>query len=64
MTVMSNKDHRFIKATVVMEVEVYIDELTEPEDVFNKNSFYSNSDHGRITESRLIHVAITETKQL
>ncbi len=56
------KDHRKVKATVVMTLEVFLDETTEPEDVFN--DMYISSDHGRITETNVVHTAITKIKKL
>lgn len=57
---MKKKD-RYIKATVVMEVEFFIDKDTVPEDVFD--DMIVDSDHGHIYTTNIIHTAITKDEQ-
>lgn len=56
------KKDRYIKATVVMEVEFYIDKETEPEDVFG--DMCVDSDHGQIFGKKIIHTAITKKEKI
>ena len=58
---MKKKD-RYIKATVVMEVEFYIDKETEPEDVFD--DMVVDSDHGHIYTANILHTAITKKEKI
>jgi len=58
---MKNKD-RLIKATVVIEVEFYIDKDTVPEDVFDDMCL--DSDQGHIYHNKVIHTAITKNKKI
>jgi hypothetical protein len=58
------KKDRVIEATIVLDIKFFIDETTEPEDVLNRSSLYVNSDHGMITEMKLIHSAITKDQKL
>ena len=53
---------KHIRATVVLDVEFYIDSVTEPEDVFN--CMYVGSDHGHIFMSKVIHTAITKNEDI
>lgn len=61
---MKNKDHRRVRATVVLDIVFYIDKDTEPEDVLDNSNLYINSDHGMITEMKLIHSAITKDQKI
>lgn len=54
---MKKKD-RYIKATVLMEVEFYLDKETEPEDVFGDMTV--DSDHGHIFGKKIIYTVITK----
>lgn len=58
---MKKKD-RYIKATVVLEVEFYLDKETEPEDVFG--DMCVDSSHGHIFDSKIIHTAITKKEKI
>lgn len=58
------KRNRVIHATVVLDIQFYIDEDTVPEDVLDNRNLYVNSDHGMITESKLIHSAITKDQKI
>ena len=58
---MKKKD-KYIKATVVMEVEFYLDKETEPEDVFE--DMCVDSDHGLIYTAKIIHTAITKKEKI
>ena len=58
------KRNRVIRATVVLDIQFYIDEDTVPEDVLDNRNLYVNSDHGMITESKLIHSAITKDQKI
>ena len=58
------KKDRVIEATIVLDIKFFIDETTEPEDVLNRSSLYVNSDHGMITEMKLIHSAITKDQKI
>ena len=54
---MEKKD-RYIKATVVLEVEFHMDKETKPEDVFG--DMRVDSDHGLIFGSKIIHTAVVD----
>ena len=56
------KKHRYIKATVLMEVEFYIDKETEPEDVFGDMSL--DSCHGHIFEKKIIYTIVTKNERI
>jgi len=58
---MKKKD-RYIKATVLMEVEFYIDKETEPEDVFD--DMVVDSDHGHIFGKKIIYTVITKKEKI
>lgn len=58
------KRNRVIRATVVLDIQFYIDEDTVPEDVLNSHNLYVNSDHGMITESKIVHTAITKDQKI
>jgi hypothetical protein len=58
---MKKKD-RYIKATVLMEVEFYLDKETEPEDVFGDMTV--DSSHGHIFESKIVYTIITKKKKI
>lgn len=60
---MKKKD-RLIEATVVVNLRFFIDEDTVPEDVLDTRNLYINSDHGMITEMKLIHSAITKDQKI
>lgn len=60
---MKKKD-RIIEATIVVDLKFFIDEDTVPGDVLNRNNLYINSDHGMITEMKLIHSAITKDQKI
>ena len=60
---MKKKD-RIIEATIVVDLKFFIDEDTVPGDVLNRNNLYINSDHGMITEMKLIHTAITKDQKI
>lgn len=52
---------RFVKATVVLEVEFYMDKDTCPEDVFG--DLCATTHHGFLTKSQVVHTAITLNKK-
>jgi len=53
---------RFVKATVVLEVEFYMDKDTCPEDVFG-DLCATTTHHGFLTKSQVVHTAITLNKK-
>ena len=53
---------RFVKATVVLEVEFYMDKDTCSEDVFG--DLCCTTDHGFLTASKVVHTSITLNKLL
>lgn len=59
--IMKKKD-RYIKATVVLEVQFHLDKETEPEDVFQH--MWVDSRHGLIYDSKVIHTAITKNAKI
>jgi hypothetical protein len=58
---MKKKD-RYIKATVLMEVEFFIDKDTVPEDVFD--DMVVDSDHGHIFGKKIIYTVITKKEKV
>lgn len=58
---MKKKD-RYIKATVLMEVEFYIDKETEPEDVFD--DMCVDSSQGHIFGKKIIYTVITKKEKI
>jgi hypothetical protein len=58
---MKKKD-RFIKATVLFEMEFYLDKETEPEDVFN--DMIITADHGFITKSQVKYTTVTKKEKI
>ena len=61
--IMKAKDkERFVKATVVLDVEFYMDKDTCPEDVFG-DLLCTTDTHGFVTKSQLVHTAITMNKK-
>ena len=56
------KDNKKITATLVMEIDVFIDSQTDWEDISGDLCVISS--YGRIVNSKLIHAAITKTKKL
>ena len=57
-----NKKDRYIKATVLMEVEFYLDKETEPEDVFGDMAV--DSGHGHIFGKKIIYTVITKKEKI
>jgi hypothetical protein len=53
---------RFVKATVILEVEFYMDKYTCPEDVFGDLCCTTDT-HGFLTKSQVVHTAITMNKK-
>ena len=58
------KKVRHIKATVVFEISLMVDNDTEPEDVFNECKLKIQSEHACIFKSKLIHSAVTIDKKV
>ena len=54
---------RFVKATVVLDVEFYMDKDTCPEDVFGDLFCVTTDTHGFLTKSQVVHTAITLNKK-
>lgn len=61
---MKKKDHRRVRATVVLDIVFYIDKDTQPEDVLSNSNLCIDSDMGRVTEKNLIHSAITKIEKV
>ncbi len=56
------KKNRYIKATVLMEVEFYLDKETEPEDVFGDMTV--DSSHGHIFGKKIIYTIVTKKEKI